>query len=192
VRILACFVRGRQSAKAYRALVKYAPLGSLEMIETGRDVSDYWHAIRARWTGDDDLVIIEQDNVITAEVLPSFAECDEPWCCFSYLGPPGLDLDGSGAGRVLMKSLGCTKFSADLQAKITATMISDKEYFVFHLLDMRLSRLLEVHDYQPHVHGAIEHCHKYTTDEQAIFKDRAMRAAGVQAWNLRKDKKAAQ
>jgi hypothetical protein len=187
VRVLACFVRGQQSAKAYRALVKYAPLGALEMIETGRDVSDYWHAIRARWTADDDLVTVEQDNVITSEVLPSFGECDQPWCSYAYLGPPGMDIDGTGEGRILRKSLGCTKFSAELQAKITATMISDKDYFVYHLLDMRLSRLLEIHGYEPHVHGQIEHCHKYTTDEKEIFKDRAMRSASIAAWNARKD-----
>jgi hypothetical protein len=98
-----------------------------------------------------------------------------------------LDIDGTGEGRILRKSLGCTKFSAELQAKITATMISDKDYFVYHLLDMRLSRLLEIHGYEPHVHGQIEHCHKYTTDEKEIFKDRAMRSASIAAWNARKD-----
>lgn len=180
MRVLAPFIRGSQPREAYRALVEYVPIGSLEMVETGYDTSAYWWELRRRWNGEDDLMIVEQDNVITAEVIPSFNACDKPWCVYEYLGPPGMDVDGTGEGRILRKSLGCTRFSAELQDKVTAAMISDKDYFVWHLLDMRIARLLEMHGYESHVHGAIKHCHRYTTDPEKIFKDRAMRLAGMQ------------
>lgn len=183
MRVLAPFVRGQMTREAYRALMEYVPIGSLEMVETSYDTSAYWWELRRRWNGEDDLMIVEQDNVITAEVVPSFNMCDKPWCCYEYQGPPGMDTDGTGEGRILRKSLGCTRFSADLQDKITAQTISDKDYFVWHLLDMRIARLLEIHGYEPHVHGSVKHCHKYTTDETQIFKDRAMRVASMQVEN---------
>jgi hypothetical protein len=179
MRVLACYVRGQQSPEAYRALLRYASIGSLELISVGHDVSAYWHAIRDRWTGEDDLVIIEQDNVITGEVIPSFQECEKKWCSFSYLGPPGMNFNGNEEGRVLKKSLGCTRFTAELQREIPASMISGNEYFVFHLLDMRISRLLELSGYSPHVHGEIEHAHNYDYDPEHVERDRLKRMASV-------------
>jgi hypothetical protein len=179
VRILACFVRGQQSPSAYRSLLRYAPIGSLELVDVGNDVSSYWHAIRDRWNGEDDLVTIEQDNIITGEVIPSFQECEKKWCSFSYLGPPGMSFDDSGQGRVLKKSLGCTRFSAELQREIPASMISDSDYFVWHLLDLRISRLLELHNHEPHCHGEIKHAHNYDYDPEHVERDRLKRMASV-------------
>ena len=177
MRVLAPFIRGKMAHETYRALFNYVPLGQLELVETGYAPSAYWWELRRRWNGEDDFMIVEQDNVINAEVFPSFSMCDQPWCCYEYIGPPGMDLDGSGEGNVLRKSLGCTRFSAELQQDITAEMISDKDYFIWHLLDMRISRLLEIHGFSPHVHGQIKHVHQYDTDPAAVNKDRAMRAA---------------
>ena len=180
MRVLAPFIRGGMARETYNALTKYTPLGSLEMVETGYDVSAYWWELRRRWSGEDDLMIVEQDNVIDAEVVPSFQECMEPWCAFEYLGPPGMDVDGTGEGRILRKSLGCTRFSAQLMNDVPAETISDKDYFVWHLLDMRISRMLEMRGYAPHVHGEVKHCHRYDMDPQKVFKDRSMRIAGAQ------------
>jgi hypothetical protein len=91
-----------------------------------------------------------------------------------------MDFDGTGQGRILDQSLGCTRFSADLQSKITAEMISDQDYFVYHLLDLRFARLLNLHGYRPHVHGSIKHCHKYDEDPAKVEKDRVMRMWGAQ------------
>jgi hypothetical protein len=179
VRVLAPFIRGQMARETYNALTKYIPLGSLEMVETGYDVSAYWWELRRRWNDEDDLLIVEQDNVINAEVFPSFQECDQDWCAFEYLGPPGMDLDGTGEGRILRKSLGCTRFSAQLMHDVPSETISDKEYFVWHLLDMRIAKMLEMRGYEPHIHGEVKHCHRYDTDPQKIFKDRMMRAAGA-------------
>lgn len=179
MRVLAPFVRGKMSGETYRALVKYVPIGSLELIETGYNVSAYWWELRRRWTGEDDLMIVEQDNVITSEVIPSFSECDEPWCSYSYLGPPGMDVDGSGEGRILRKSLGCTRFGAQLMKDVPAETISGNDYFAWHLLDMRVSSMLEIRGYSPHVHGTIKHAHIYETDPVKVEKDRVMRSAAM-------------
>src|SRR5882762_7060357 len=120
MRILAPFVRGKMAAEAYRALIQNAPIGQMELIETGYDQSAYWWELRRRWNGEDDLMIVEQDNVIGPEVIPSFNMCPEPWCCYEYLGPPGMDFDGTGEGRILRKSLGCTRFSMQLQIDVPA------------------------------------------------------------------------
>jgi len=179
MRILAPYVRGKMARETYRSLMEYSPIGYLEMVETGHDPSAYWHELRRRWNGEDDLMIVEQDNVITAEVIPSFNMCDEPWCCYEYIGPPGMDIDGTGEMRILRKSLGCTRFSAQLQEDVPAVTISENDYFIWHLLDMRIASMLEIRGYSPHVHGAIKHVHKYDTDPAKVAKDLAMRAAGM-------------
>ena len=45
------------------------------------DISRPWADYAERW-GTDDLVIIEQDVIIHADVLPQFEACPEPWCLF--------------------------------------------------------------------------------------------------------------
>jgi hypothetical protein len=161
------------------ALTRYVAPGDLELVEVGWDVSAYWNELRRRWNGEDDLLVVEQDNVIDAETIPSFNACDCKWGCFDYLGPPGMDFDGTGNGRVLRKSLGCTRFSAGLQQEIPASMISDKEYFVWHLLDCRVARLLELHGHRPHVHGRVKHMHNYDYDPDFVERDRIKRLASI-------------
>ena len=179
MRVFVPFVQGGLARETFNALFRYASVDCLELVETGYDTSAYWWELRRRWNGAEDLLIIEQDVVIDSEVIPSFNVCDDPWCCFQYLGPPGMDFDGSGNGRILRKSLGCTRFSAALQQEIPASMISDKEYFVWHLLDCRVARLLELHGHRPHVHGRVKHVHNYDYDPDFVERDRTKRLASI-------------
>jgi hypothetical protein len=171
LKVLACYVSKSLKRETYRALVDYVPIGSLEMVEVSHDVSAYWHEIRKRWNGEDDLLIVEQDNVITAETIPSFNMCDKPWCTYWYPGPPGM------VDNKLTKSLGCTRFSAELQKAVPYPAITDKEYFIWHMIDARVADALELRGYAPHVHGEVKHLHTYDMTDEEIAQDRAMRVA---------------
>jgi len=79
---------------------------------TGPGTDGYWRTFAQRWTGEDDLVCVEQDVLIHAGVLPQFAACPQPWCAFGWeVGP----------GQMSYWWLGCTKFSAALQAAVPLT-----------------------------------------------------------------------
>jgi hypothetical protein len=98
---------------AIRALQAYAP--GFELVDVSGDDYAYWGQIRARWTGEKDLVLVEQDVEITADVLPGFIGCPSPWCTFRYrywrTWPPSAD------------ACGCTRYSARLQREIPARVI---------------------------------------------------------------------
>jgi len=84
-----------------------------ERVYTGPGTHDYWHALAARWNTGQDLVVIEQDVIIHDQVIPQFAACPEPWCSFAYeVGP----------GQHCWWWLGCTRFSAQLQAAVPLTV----------------------------------------------------------------------
>jgi hypothetical protein len=159
VRILNCYTNGKQSLKpqTYRALTKYCPIGQLEMINVGGHDHNYWREVSTRWKGEEDLVIIEQDNVLTAEVLPSFAGCEEPWCCYQYVAD-GPMLDGN---VFTCHSIGCSRFSAALQRAIPIEVISDVP-LKWDVIDQVLGRILRGNGFHPHVHGEVEHLHNYT------------------------------
>jgi len=139
--------------KALEALDRFAP--DTERVDTSGPQNTYWLEICKRWNGTEDLVFIEQDNEITAEVLPSFAECDQDWCTFSY---QGLFKD-----MTLSQSLGCTKFSAELQRRIPHEDIAGPG-MVWHLIDFRIGKLFGMHRLTCHVHGSVKHYHDYRSD----------------------------
>ena len=100
-----CFFWFTEWPRARELLARHAP--DAELVYTGPDDFGYWRELKARWTGESDLVMVEQDIGIHADVLPGFASCDEPWCAFPhYMRPehPPIAMD-----------LGCTRFSAQLQ-----------------------------------------------------------------------------
>ncbi len=139
---------------ALKALSLYAP--DAERVDTSGPQQTYWREICKRWNGTDDLVIIEQDNEITAEVLPSFAACDKDWCTYSY---QGLFQDAT-----LTRSLGCVKFSAALQRRFPSETIAGPN-MVWHLIDFRFGMLFhDLHGLESHVHGSIRHFHDYKND----------------------------
>ena len=139
--------------KALEALERFAP--DTERVDTTGPENTYWLEICKRWDGSDDLVFIEQDNEITAEVLPSFAECEQDWCTFSYVGL---------YNNMLERSLGCTKFSAALQRRFPHEMIAGPG-MAWHLIDLRIGKLFtDLHGLQCHIHGSVNHYHDYKRD----------------------------
>ena len=96
-----------------RALAAFAP--GAELVDVSGDEYGYWHQIRARWTGEQDLVLVEQDVEITADVLPAFAACPSPWCTFSYELRPGWVPSTDACG--------CARYRAQLQRDVPAEVI---------------------------------------------------------------------
>jgi hypothetical protein len=149
---------------------RHAPGAIFE--DTSENDFAYWRAIKKHWTGDEDLVVIEQDIEIHEDVIPSFIKCYEPWCVFVYeMGAPQCWLN---------ESFGCTKFSAKLQRAVPAADICDGDH-VWAGLDIALSQKLKQHTnvFAPyakrqnalctsHIHGHLRHHHRYPANPICI------------------------
>lgn len=91
------------------ALTAFAP--GAELVDTSGSPFAYWAEIAARWTGEADLVIIEQDIEIHEQVMPGFAECPAPWCVYPY--------QVRDRETLLDFGLGCVRFRAAAQLMVT-------------------------------------------------------------------------
>ena len=155
MRILCCYANLRPETAA--TIAEFAP--ETELVDVTDDTYGYWHNIRDRWTGDEDLMVIEQDIEITAEVVPSFEACSKPWCLFEYPGHPFMG--------TLSSHLGCTRFSKELQRAVpceSMTVIAgDRQRW--DTLDGKIAIALKEAGYKPHVHGQVNHLHDYSKDK---------------------------
>lgn len=82
------------------SLAEHAPDALIIPIPAG-DIERPWRDYAGRW-GTDDLVVIEQDVIIHADVLPQFEACPEPWCLFParhYATPGGWMTTGIMCNR---------------------------------------------------------------------------------------------
>jgi hypothetical protein len=107
VRVLCCYTELHPDTRA--ALAALAP--HAELVDVSGGDYAYWRAFTERWTGDDDLLNVEQDIEIHDTVIPQLEACGEPWCTFAYrLWRPDA---------WCYNALGCTRFSAALQREVT-------------------------------------------------------------------------
>lgn len=106
-----------------------------EFVYTGGGLGTYWEEIEKRWTGEDDIVFVEHDNVLHEDVIPEFSTCPEPWCAFPYFcgsmvgewSPTSnkqVDPVWSNRGTLApltfaTEALGCTKISQEAQCLVT-------------------------------------------------------------------------
>lgn len=129
------------------------------------------------WNGQDDLVIIEGDKVITKDVIPDFENCPHLWCSNTYFdGAP--QVIGLNIKRYEIETgLGCARFRAELQREIPASEFlhgDPKGLWVpcplcngegcWNYLDMRMSIAFESHGLKVHPHAMIEHVHDYSVN----------------------------
>lgn len=111
MRVLCCYAALYDQTR--EALAKYAP--DAELVDVSGDDYAYWRAICERWTGEDDLLIVEQDIEIHDQVIPEMRACDRDWCTYAYrLWRPDA---------WCFNALGCTRFSASLQRKVSPAEI---------------------------------------------------------------------
>ena len=156
-RVLCCTATPHPDAMD--ALARYA--AGAELIDVSGDNYAYWREIRSRWTGERDLVIIEQDIEISSDTVASLEQCDQDWCVFAY---PIF------RRKIRLRvGLGCTKISAAAQRRVSARSIAEgfelcrdcKGQGCWWHLDGRISALLKNAGYSPHVHGDVKHHHDY-------------------------------
>jgi hypothetical protein len=163
MRIIFCYSSSPELRSA-AAIRRYAP--KAEWVKT-EGLFGYGEAIASRWTGESDLVVIEGDKEINADVIPSFEDCNEPWCtygCKTFPPPFRVQID---------YGLSCAKFSADLQKQVDPSEFICEDVpwqpcrycgnkGCWNQLDVRMGRAFESHDVDyPHVHGHIKHHHVY-------------------------------
>jgi hypothetical protein len=157
-RVLCCPVQ--PYPEAMHALMRYAPQADVVPLAED-DKFGYWREIRKRWTGERDLIIIEQDIEIADGVIESLQECDQDWCCYAY---PIFRRQIR-----LRVGLGCTKISAAAQRLVGAREIAEgfelcaacKGAGCWWHLDGRITQLLKHRGLTPHVHGDVIHHHDY-------------------------------
>lgn len=147
---------------AREGLEKYAP-DAYRVDVSARDTT-YWRLICSLWQRRETFLLIEQDIEIHDDVLPQMEACPEPWCIFPYPGPQpprgwsqgGLDHLAYGSlpwphDHLLSRSLGCTKFSAELAAALPRLMwyLPETDW---RTLDAEIHRTLVDLRVQPHFH----------------------------------------
>lgn len=99
-----------------RAIERHAKEYEVVQIDSG-DWRGYWRAIADRW-GQDDLLLVEQDIVLHAEVIPGLEDCPDPWCLYPYRHP-------SRPGGWMDFALGCTRFRKEFQQSVTIRDVAE-------------------------------------------------------------------
>lgn len=159
-----CTHTGPVKAETAEAIELYAP--QTEFCET-LGLFGYNEVMLRNW-GIDDLVVIEGDKVITADTVPTFAQCEEPWCCYSYYNFP------EPYRREVVTGLGCTKYSLAFQRRFQPRewLFGDHPDWPLCIdcggvgcwrnLDVRISTLAMRNGLRVHIHGQVEHIHDYS------------------------------
>lgn len=168
MKIIFCFASEPEPTSA-AAVLKYAP--QAEFVQTP-GLFGYNKAIASRWTGEDDLVVIEGDKEIHSDVIPSFQSCDQPWCTYA------CDIYPAPYTRETRIGLSCAKFSADCQLQVPVDSFCRPDYPMrepcrdcngagcWRYLDTRIATAIVSRciAFDPHVHGRIKHHHNYPPD----------------------------
>jgi hypothetical protein len=141
----------------------------VDYVDVSASLTAYWHAIKERWNGLEDLITVEQDNLLEPDMLSLLECCDEDWCCFQYTSTSAgsvpceiEDFDGT-VNKVthITYGLGCTKFSAALQRRFPSKDIAAGDYLMWSMIDFRFKQMFhDLHRLNPHIHGDVKHLHE--------------------------------
>lgn len=168
-RVVCCYASNLRP-ETRQSVIDYAP--GAEFADCSEDDYAYWRAIKERWDTGEDLVIIEQDIVIEPDTVSSFEACSHHWCVFPYFVVSRGGVHGS-----TVESLGCTRFSAELQATVKARHISQDDYRHWGQVAGRVAVTLLRYGYQAHMHDKfLEHHHS-----QDEYRERIRIAAATSA-----------
>lgn len=158
---LACFYTDLDP-RAKTALEAYAPASglSVEWVETPGDQA-YAKLLDERWTGEEDLILVEQDKEIYPGTLPNLMYCDQLWCaCVYWIHPvphTNLALGGFGA----------TRFSAELQRQVAVSDFAGDGWLG---IDRRLLEFLKERGVAPCLHAPVLHHHVYEPRPEAALQ----------------------
>lgn len=170
-------------AKLHPETAQWAASNNARMYDVSSDSTRYYRALCEWWAEDGDLLIVEHDMLPADGVVEEMLNCSEPWCSSPYqlriIAAPGLYLtmDGitsetfsqkmldhhrSGGDLYCTDALGCTKFSAELKARLPELVVesgtvSDWEPYAWRFNDVRISGLLRRDGVTPHLHASSAH-----------------------------------
>ena len=113
--VLCCPVQGRLWPATAASLAAYAPGAEIIPIPAA-DISRPWADISARW-GTGDLLYIEQDIILHADVLPQFEACPEPWCLFPHPHHSHPD------GELHATGMGCNRFREEFMRAVSVEAV---------------------------------------------------------------------
>lgn len=120
-----------------------------------------YHTLLAKlWADGDSFLIIEHDIEIRTGVVEELEACPEPYCCFPYAGP---------GGDLLVRSLGCTRFSGEFIAEHPSLMLDLEDRGMtetsprhWRRMDAELAHYMQIRQIAPHMHQPpVLHHHAY-------------------------------
>jgi len=157
-----------------RALRTFAPQAGLqvEWVDTQADMQIYADEMEKRWTGEEDLIIVEQDKEIYAETLPSLLGCGEPWCGYTFWIHPVPHT------TLVLGGFGVTRFSAQVQRWFPVSAFRGETQVG---IDRRFNDyLISHHGTGCHLHGHVLHHHVYEPRPEGVRRHvAALRASGA-------------
>lgn len=160
---LACFYNNLDP-RTKASLEKYAPQVGLnvEWVDTSATQQTYAEELEKRWTGEEDLILVEQDKELHAVCLPSLMSCGEHWCGFtSWIYPEPHTVLAIG-------SFGCTKFSREVQRILPVSEFAG-EYQ--QGIDRRFGDILRSRfGIGGCLHGHVVHHHVYEPRPESVRK----------------------
>lgn len=141
-----------------RALDLYAP--DAERWHLNEHANAYHKLLANVWADGEAFLIVEHDIEIRAGVVEELEACPEPYCLFPYVGPGGNDL--------LTRSMGCTRFSAELIAAHPTVFsdLADRDGETsprfWKRIDAEVAYYFQLRNVAPHVHEPpVLHHHVY-------------------------------
>lgn len=152
---LACFYT-TLDPRTKASLLKYAPPGlAVDWVETpDLGMRRYEEELAKRWTGQDDLLLVEEDKEVFPGMLEHMINCPQLWCGYTYWLLPEPDTCLALAG------FGVTRFSAELQKLVPIGAITGEQRTVN--IDCELQAYaLEHLGTKMHIHGHTVHHHVY-------------------------------
>lgn len=171
---VACFYAGNLTPETRQSVAQFAP--AAEFVNCSEDDYAYWRAFKERWGSGDDFVVIEQDMEIGPDTIASFESCEHHWCVFPY-----RVISQAGEPGMCVESLGCTRFSAELQSVVKARHISQDDYRHWRQVAGRVAVTLTRYGYRAHQHDHLMPHHHSQDDYEARMqrgiemRDRAFR-----------------
>lgn len=138
-----------------RALRTYAPQYGLEVewVDTSENLQVYADELEKRWTGEEDLIVVEQDKEIHPSCLPTLLECDQWWCGYTFWQNPIPHTS------LVIGGFGVTRFSAECQRAIPVSAFRGEGQVN---IDRRFyDYLISHYGLGIHLHGFVVHHHVY-------------------------------
>lgn len=158
---LCCFYNNLDP-RTEKALLKYAPQAGLdtEWVDT-TDPADQKYAdeLEKRWTGEEDLIVVEQDKEVHALCFPELTACPEPWCAYAYwISPVPHTVLAIGG-------FGVTKFSPEIQRAVPVSSFRGRRQ---KNIDRRFYEEITRLGLSCHLHGNVVHHHVYQPRPAAV------------------------